>query len=235
MRALQSFGDDIWTVDGPLVRDIGLTFTTRMTVVRLADGSVWVESPVSAPPQTLDEIRALGDVRYLVASTQKHTWRVAPWHAYFPQAQLWAPGTTSLALEDGRVVVNDVLTDTPYEGWAADLDQLVFRGSPFVKEVFFLHRKSRTVIVGDILQSNPPLKGKSLRNLAFRLLGAASPRGGVPHDIKLGLFRRSQARASLRRLLSWDFDRLILAHGECIPEDAKAYVRQAFRWLERRS
>ena len=34
-----------------------------------------------------------------------------------------------------------------------------------------------------------------------------------------------------QRLLSWDFDRLIIAHGPCIERDAKAFVTQAFRWL----
>jgi hypothetical protein len=228
----QPVGPDIWTVDGPLVRDIGLTFTTRMTIARLADGSIWVESPVRVSSETLNEVRALGEVRYLVSGTQKHTWRLAAWHPHFPHAELWAPGRTSLTLDEGRVAVNDVLMDAPYHGWAADFEQLVFRGSRFLKEVFFFHRKSGTVILGDVVQANPPLEGKSLRNFAFRVLGAESPDGGVPRDIKLGLFRRSHARESLRRLLSWDFDKLIIAHGDCVSRDAKAYVKHVFRWLE---
>jgi hypothetical protein len=232
-KALQPLGPDIWTADGPLVRNVGLTFTTRMTIVRLADGSIWVESPVPVPSETLNEVQALGEVRYLVSGTQKHTWRLAAWHPLFPQAQLWATAKTSLTLPEGRVGVSDVLLDTPHDGWATDFDQLVFRGSRFLKEVFFLHRKSGTVIVGDVIQANPPLEGKSLRNFAFRMLGAESPDGGVPRDIKLGLFQRSRARESLRRLLSWDFDKLVIAHGDCVSRDAKAYVRHAFRWLER--
>lgn len=231
-QSLQPFGDDIWIADGPLVRDTGLTFTTRMTIVRLGDGSIWVESPVSVPSEALDEVRSLGDVKYLVSSTQKHTWRLAVWQPLFPQAQMWAPGKTSLALDEGRVPVNDVLADTPYEGWAQDFDQLVFRGSPFLKEASFLHRKSGTVILGDIIQANPPLEGKTFSNLAFRVLGIGSSKGGVPRDIRLGLFQRSRARESLERLLAWDFDKLILSHGECVPRDAKAYIEEAFRWLK---
>jgi Domain of unknown function (DUF4336) len=230
---LQPFGPNIWTADGPLVRDMGLTFKTRMTVVRLTDGSLWVESPVSTPPESLNAVHALGEVGYLVAGTQKHTWRLAAWQPLFPDAQLWAPGKTSLSIAGVRAPVNDVLTDVSYEGWAADVDQLVFRGSPFLREVHFLHRTSGTVILGDVIQANPPLEGKALSNLAFRVLGIGSAKGGVPRDIRLGLFQRSRARESLERLLSWDFDKLILSHGDCITRDAKAYIRSAFRWLDR--
>lgn len=51
MQELTPFGNNIWITDGPNVRDAGLLFTTRMTVVRLHDGSVWVESPVNLLPR----------------------------------------------------------------------------------------------------------------------------------------------------------------------------------------
>ena len=40
------------------------------------------------------------------------------------------------------------------------------------------------------------------------------------------------ARESLEKLLSWDFDKLIIAHGICIEKDAKPFVERAFRWLK---
>ena len=43
----------------------------------------------------------------------------------------------------------------------------------------------------------------------------------------------SGKKKSLRKLLSWDFDRLVIAHGPCIEKNAKAFVEQAFRWLAR--
>ena len=52
-------------------------------------------------------------------------------------------------------------------------------------------------------------------------------------DIRLSFIRRNLARQSLQKLLSWDFDRLIIAHGPCIETGAKAFVERAFRWLAR--
>ena len=43
---MQTFAENVWIIDGPPVRDMGFMFTTRMTVVKLSDGSLWVNSPV---------------------------------------------------------------------------------------------------------------------------------------------------------------------------------------------
>jgi len=57
--------------------------------------------------------------------------------------------------------------------------------------------------------------------------------GGVPLDARLSFTDRKLGREVLARLLSWDFDKLIVAHGSCIEHDAKAFVENAFRWLSR--
>jgi hypothetical protein len=44
-------------------------------------------SPVVVPRETLDEIVAIGPVRYLVAPTALHIWRLEQWHKLFPEAQ----------------------------------------------------------------------------------------------------------------------------------------------------
>jgi hypothetical protein len=72
MPGLEKFADNVWTVDGPPVRFVGLAFPTRMIIVRLADDSLWVNSPVVVPHEVLDQIKALGIVKYLVAPTKLH-------------------------------------------------------------------------------------------------------------------------------------------------------------------
>ena len=229
----QAFVKNLWIIDGPDVRDMGVMFTTRMTVVRLADGSLWVESPVSVPSDTLERITELGPVRYLVAGTPRHVWRLEAWHTLFPQAQLWAPRTTALTLKKGQLPLTGILGDAPPQGWADDLDQLAFKGNPLIEEVLFLHKESGTVILDDLIQNHPMAKGRPLRNALFKLAGVAYPHGGVPFDIRLSFIHRSSARRSLDKLLSWDFDKLVIAHGVCIETCAKPFVERAFRWLAR--
>jgi hypothetical protein len=231
--ALRTFARNVWIVDGPTVRDFGVLFTTRMVVVKLADGSVWVDSPVPIPFDTLKRIVELGAVRYLVVATPRHVWRLDTWHTLFPDAQLWVPRSTPFTLKKGRLPATRVLSDSPYQGWADNLDQLAFKGNPLIEEVLFLHKESRTVILDDLIQNHAAVRGHPLRNALFRLGGVAYPHGGVPLDIRLSFTDRNLARRSLERLLAWDFDKLIIAHGPCVEKDAKPFVERAFRWLTR--
>ena len=59
MSGLEEFGENIWIIDGPPVRDMGVMFTTRMVVVKLSGGSLWVESPVPLPDDTLKRVTDL--------------------------------------------------------------------------------------------------------------------------------------------------------------------------------
>ena len=231
MLGLQTFAENISVVDGPPIRAVGVTFTTRMIIVKLADGTLWVNSPVSVPLDILDRIIALGPVRYLVAPTRMHVWRLEEWHALFPEAELWAP--PQIPNKFKRLPFVGVLRDKPPRGWGDDLDQLVFKGNFFIDEVFFFHEKSRTVILADFIQNRPITKGKPFRNALFKLAGVAYPYGGVPVDIRLSFNNRNLARESLEKLLSWDFEKPIIGHGVCIEKDAKPFIERAFRWLVR--
>ena len=233
MADLQAFAENVWIVDGPNVRDFGVMFTTRMTVVRLSDGSLWVNSPVSVSFDTLKRICELGTVRYVVAATPRHVWRLAVWHTLFPEAQLWAPRTTPLTLKKGPLPFSGILGDEPPQAWKDDFDQLAFKGNPLIEEVLFFHKRSRTVILDDLIQIHPMVKGRPFRNALLKLSGVASPHGGVPLDGRLSFTNRDLARQSLEKLLSWDFDKLVIAHGVCVEKDAKPFVERAFRWLVR--
>ena len=233
MAEIQAFAENVWIVDGPKVRDFGIMFTTRMTIVKLSSGLLWVSSPVSVPFDTLKRIGAEGPVKFLVAGTPRHVWRLEGWHALFPEAQLWASRRTLLTLQKEPLPLAGTLTNRANPDWANDLDQIAFKGNPLIEEMVFFHRNSGTVVLDDLIQKHPMVKGKPLRNALFRLAGVADPHGGVPADIRLTFTNRNLARKSLEKLLSWDFDKLIIAHGTCIERDAKPLVKRAFRWLTR--
>lgn len=231
MAEVEEFAENLWIVEGPNVRDFGIMFTTRMVVARLSDGSLWVDSPVSVPSDTLKRVTALGPVRYLVAATPRHVWRLAEWHGQFPEAELWAAKPSPFTLKKGSLEFTGILTDTIPRAWAEDLDQVPFRGNPLIEEVIFFHKKSRTIILDDLIQNHLPVNAKPLRNALFKLAGVLHPDGGVPLDARLSFIHRDVARRSLQKLLSWDFDKLIIAHGVCIETNAKAFIKRAFKWL----
>jgi len=170
ISSIQAFAKNVWIVDGPNVRDFGVIFTTRMTVVKLSNGSLWVDSPVSVLFDTLKRITELGPVRYLVAATPRHVWRLEGWHRLFPEAQLWVPRTSPLTLKKGHLPFTGILRDAPHPDWADDFDQLAFKGNPLIEEVLFFHRESRTVILDDLIQVHSIVKGKPLRNALAKLV-----------------------------------------------------------------
>ena len=185
MSELQSFADNVWITDGPNVRDMGFTFTTRMAIVRLSDGSIWVDSPVPVPFDTLERITEIGPVRYLVAATPRHVWRLEGWHTLFPEAQMWAARPTILTLQKTHLPFTGILGDEAPDCWADDFDQVVFKGNPLNSEVIFFHRKARTVILDDLIQINPIVEGEPFRNALFKLEGVLYPQGGVGLEIRL--------------------------------------------------
>lgn len=231
MSEFQEFGKNVWIVEGPQVRDFGVMFTTRMTIVRLRDGSLWVDSPVPVSTETQERVTALGPVTYLVAGTPRHVWRLEEWHKRFPEAQVWAARKTPLTLKNEDLEMTGVLTDAVPEGWAGEIEQVAFKGSSLIEEIVFFHKESRTLILDDLIQRVPLKKGKPFRNALLKMSGVAYPNGSAPLDMRLSFTRRAEARKSLERVLSWDFDKLIIAHGCCVEENARAFVEHAFRWL----
>jgi hypothetical protein len=90
MPDLHPFAKNVSIADGPNVRDFGVMFTTRMAVVKLSDGSLWVNSPVAVQFDTLQRINQLGPVRYLVAATPRHLWRLSgPIRKHWLNRKLW--------------------------------------------------------------------------------------------------------------------------------------------------
>jgi Domain of unknown function (DUF4336) len=225
---MREFGADIWLIDGPPVRAFGIRLPTRMIVVRLRDGSLWINSPVAVSKSLLASIELIGPPRYLVAPTPLHVWRLEEWRRLFPRAELWGP--PSIASSPRRRTFAGVLGDETPEQWKADLDQVVFRGNAFLQEVEFLHKPSRTVVFADFLQNYPPDKSRLFLSTLQRLAGVWGL--GVPIDIRLTTFNRRLARSSAARMLAWDFDRLVVAHGENLEREARRSVRRAFAWLE---
>lgn len=231
MAALRPLGDGLFVVDGPVVRDMGVHFTTRMSVVKLSTGDVWVSSPVEVPFDVLTEIRRLGPVRYLVSATPRHFWRLYTWHTLFPEAELWSSPLTPITLKHGSLPLTGIVDDSATPPWGPDLDHVLIRGSSWLNEVAFFHRPSRTLLMEDVIQIHATRHGHPLRNALIELGGVAAPGGGVGRDIRATFRDRDAARASVKRILAWDFDTLVIAHGPVVTRSARKTVENAFSWL----
>ncbi|MCV5340411.1 hypothetical protein OFC87_26040, partial [Escherichia coli] len=59
-----------------------------------------------------------------------------------------------------------------------------------------------------------------------------APNGKMPLDWRLSfMFGKADARKHLNRLLSWNPQILVMAHGEIVTENADKFLQKSFKWL----
>lgn len=153
MTQLTPFAPSIWVGKGPVVPFVGFPYPTRMVVVRLADGGLFVWSPIAFTRELKAAVAGLGPVRFLVSPNALHHLFLGDWKAAYPEARLYAsPG---LRKKRKDIAFDADLGDTPDRAWAGDLDQAMISGGA-LDEVVFFHRASRTVIFTDMIENFPP-------------------------------------------------------------------------------
>ena len=235
MSVLQPLGQDFWFADGGIVSFKGFDYPTRMAVVRLADGGLWLWSPVERTAAIEAEVRALGPVRHIVSPNQLHYLFLGDWHAAFPDAKLWATASTIAKCPELRF--SGALADDPPPDWVGQIDQYYFDNSWFVDELIFFHRASRTALIADLSQTFSEAFLERhwpwwMRPVA-RLSGMVEGVGHPPIDYRISFRRRASARPKIRALIEQDPEHVVVAHGEVVKADGAAFLRRAFSWLLR--
>ncbi|MDX2166046.1 MAG: DUF4336 domain-containing protein [Deltaproteobacteria bacterium] len=223
---LRQLAEDLWVVERPL-RFAGVEVGTRMTVVRLRDGSLFLHSPVALDEALRAALLRVGVPRYAVAPNRFHHLFVGDYRRAFSTVRLFAaPG---LAEKRTDLQFDAVLSAVPPPDWAGQLDQEFFAGLPIMNEVVFAHRASRTLITADLAFNFGPAAPFATR-LAFRLVGAYG-RFGPSRVEKLLVRDRAAARAALQRILTWDFDRVVVTHGAVLESGGREALRAGYAWL----
>ncbi len=226
---LAEFGPGIWIGGGPVVPFYGFAYPTRMAVIRLQDGSLFVWSPTALSSDLTQQVDALGTVRHLVSPNLLHHLFLSEWKSAYPHARLHAsPG---LRRRRKLLPFDADLRDTPDLAWAMEIDQVLMRGSPFLTEAVFFHHPSHTAIFADLIQNFPRDWFKGWRGLVARHAGIVAPNPGAPCDLRMSFLNRRAARASLQRILAWPIEQVLMAHGEPVTSGGAAFVRAAFKWL----
>ena len=196
---------------------LGVPAGRRMTVVDLPDGGVFVHSPAPLDEPLRADLEELGGVRFVAAASALHG------HLFMEQydAELLAPPRLAKRRKDLSFAAE--LGDEPDPRWAEVLDQALFLGNRMLTEVVFLHRPSRSLIVGDVVWNvaQPlPLRAR---------LFAGGTRRGVNATPFFRLFTNKKvARRSAERILEWDFDRIVTGHGPIVETGGREAFRRAW-------
>ncbi len=221
---LTPFADDVWVATRE-AKFLHLETGTRMTIVRLSDGGLFVHSPVPLDADTRRAVDALGEVRAVVAPSIFHHLSVGEWQRAYPRAVFGAcPG---LEWKRADLAFDCVLADEPRAEWSRDLAQVYFSARR-ENEVVFFHPKSRTLICSDALLNLAAHPARTTR-LVARLTGNTAPGFGWPERFMIR--DRRLARRQVTRLLEWDADKVVLAHGALVNGDGREVLRRAYAWL----
>ena len=222
-------GPGLWIADGSeTVAVLGFRYPLRMAVIRL-DRGLFVWSPVQLTNALRAEVAALGDVTHIVAPNSLHHLFLGEWSEAWPEAAVWAaPG---LARKRPDMSFAGELCDTPETAWGDDIDQVVVRGCAITSEVVFFHRPSGTVLFTDLLQQMPKGWFRGWRAWVAKLDLMVGPEPQVPRKFRLAFTDRKAARVSVGRILNWPAQKVVMAHGTPVEDDAEAFLASAFSWL----
>jgi hypothetical protein len=223
---LRQLDEDLWTLERPL-RVFGLEIGARMTVIRLANGELFLHSPVDLDAATRAALGDLGPVRHIAAPNKVHHLYFAEVAAAYPEATRYAaPG---LPEKRPDLVFHNVLGDEPPAAWSGEIDQLWFRGAPHVEEIVFCHRPSRTLLLTDLAFN--VRESRSLWTQLWLRANGVYARFGPSRLIRALIRDEKAARGCLDRILAWDFDRVVVSHGVVLQSRGRRVLRDAYKWM----
>ena len=216
---MQKLAENLWLLRYPL-RLLGADLQRNVAVLRLSSGDLVIHSTGPFTPEDVAAVNALGQPRWLLDTMLRHETFARRGREAFPDAVYLAPeGFSELAgFPTGPLV------DQPE--WSGEVEVTRLDGVPGMEEHAVLHRPTRTLIVADLIFNFGT--GASWWT-HFLMCGAV----GVKHDpgtarsIRWQARDRAALRASLARMMAWDFDRLIVGHGDPIETGAKTQVAAA--------
>lgn len=219
---------DLWVARHPL-RLLGMPMTAAMTVARL-DDRLWVHSPIPLSAALRAELDALGRVAWAVAPNRHHHLFARAFAAAYPDAQLFvAPGLSSKVAALAAYPTLPTLPADTAAPWRDEIASLLIAGNDEMNETVFFHRASRSLIVADLGVHLGPWDAPITR-LYARLNGCYG-RFGQTMLLKMLYRDKAAARAALQNVLSWQFTRIVPAHGPVIEDDARIAFEKACAWL----
>jgi hypothetical protein len=216
----RQLADDVVVMSFPL-RFFGIDFMRNVTLLRLRDGRVVIHSTAPFTEKDVAAIRAFGEPAWLVDATLLHETFAKGGSAAFPGVPYLAPS--------GFAEISGVATqslDPPLPEWASEIQVLRIDGTRKNEHVFF-HVRSRTLVVADLFFSFPAETRGWARFFARRIMGLPPSLFGVSRFFRMLINDKDAFERSMRRILEWDFERVVVAHHQPLTTAARAAVEGA--------
>lgn len=220
---LKQVAQNLWVAQSPL-KMLGIQYGARMTVVKLAAGALMVISPVGLTAELLAAVKDLGAVKFLVAPSSFHHLFMADWVKAFPEATLFVVPQLVKKRPDLQpaVVIDEAFRPT----WGPEVHLLYVPGGKMYSEVVCLHVPSKTLILTDLCFNLHVVDGVFAK-VMLNLYGVYK-KFGPSRAVALFMGSRERLRRHIDQIATWDFERVIVAHGEILENADPKAVRRSF-------
>lgn len=218
--APQALAENLWLLAYPL-KMLGADLRRNVTLIRLRSGKLVIHSTAPFTPEDVAAIRALGEPGWLLDGILRHD-------TFAEEGRMAFLGVPYLAPEGFSELIGFATTTivpAPIE-WDGELLALEIQGAPEARDTALFHVPSRTLILTELVfnfGSDEPIWTELLLRAAVG--GVHHP--GMSRPFKAGVKDEAAFRSSLAAILEWDFDRVIVGHGDVIENGGKAKLRAA--------
>lgn len=194
----------------------------RSTVIATSRGVVII-SPIKFTPGQFAQIESLGKVTDIIAPSLWHHLYLPKTAERFHDATIWGPKGCKEKRPD--IMWDKILG---HDLWAHqnDIEMIPLHGMPNVNEVVFFDKATRSLIATDLVFNLQRPKGWA----SAIVLGLAGTykKFGVSRILVNAVKDRAAFSESVKKIFSWDFDQIVMGHGDILVADGKIKLKNAF-------
>ncbi len=217
--AVDRIAENVWILRYPL-RLLGVEIGRSVTIIRLGNGKLVIHSTAPFTAADVAAIQSLGKPGWMVDVTAFHNSFAEEGRRAFPLLRYLVPDRFPKAI----ALKCEPLDPAPAE-WAGQLEVLRIEGVPRIQEHAVFHAPSRTLIVGDLLFNFGQHALGWTKFFARRVMRLKELVGMSPF-FRMMIRDQRAFDDSIRKILRWEFDRIIVGHGEIIEFEAKQRVSE---------
>ena len=212
---MREVGHGLWEQHQDL-KLAGANLGTRMNIAETESG-LFVHSPIRLTPQIQEDLKKVGVPQQVIAPNLFHHMFVGDYLEAYPGSAFYTIPELAKRRQD---LANPIMIEDGAEyPWSQELDHFVFHGGRWFKEVIFLHKPSKTLILTDFA-FNLHDTGNRLVNYVLKLTRSFERFGQTALE-KLLIRDRQALRRAYDQIMTWDFDRISVTHGLQVEQDGK--------------
>ncbi|MCF3652479.1 hypothetical protein [Synoicihabitans lomoniglobus] len=222
----EPIGERIWCGRFDL-KVFGAPLGKRTTVMQLSDGGLVVHS--AAPFSTADAraLREIGEPRWLLECSRAHDTFAQRLRKLFPEATYVIPPKFPLT-RDALAPASPWSGELP-AGWKGEIEVQRIGGIPLLDEHAVYHGPSRTLILSDLVFNLSIPDGERIP-FFLRWVSGITSFPATSRLIRMLVRDRAALKASLESMLAWDFERVVVGHGEMIVEHPRVTLGRVLDW-----